>query len=160
MTEVSIQAVDPTMADAQSALVSYFDEMAERVDLRYLGEDAAVDADDEGGFFVVALDAKKRVVGCGALRELEPGMGEVRRLWVNPVLRGRGIGRRLLSALEGAAAVAGFEKLRLHTHENLVAALLLFETNGYIRIPQYDENDYATHFYEKVLMSYPEGEEE
>jgi GNAT superfamily N-acetyltransferase len=147
-----ITAIDPTMPEAQAALSSYFNEMAERVDLRFLGEDAADDADDEGGFFVVAQDERDRVVGCAALRQLEPGVGEVRRMWVNPVLRGRGIGRRLLSALEGASAVAGFDQLRLHTHENLTEAILLFETSGYQRIEQYDENDYATHWYEKSLL--------
>jgi N-acetylglutamate synthase-like GNAT family acetyltransferase len=147
-----IAAVDPTIPEAQSALNAYFNEMAERVDLRFLGEDAAVDADDEGGFFLVALDEKGRVVGCGALRQLSPGVGEIRRMWVNPVMRGRGIGRRLLSAIEGASAVAGLDTLRLHTHENLTEAILMFETSGYIRIEQYDENDFATHWYEKSLI--------
>jgi N-acetylglutamate synthase-like GNAT family acetyltransferase len=147
-----IAAVDPTIPEAQSALNAYFNEMAERVDLRFLGEDAATDADDEGGFFLVALDEKSRVVGCGALRQLGPEVGEIRRLWVNPVMRGRGIGRRLLSAIEGASAVAGLDTLRLHTHENLTEAILMFETNGYIRIEQYDENDFATHWYEKSLI--------
>jgi GNAT superfamily N-acetyltransferase len=147
-----IAAVDPTIPEAQSALNAYFNEMAERVDLRFLGEDAAVDADDEGGFFLVALDEKGRVVGCGALRQLSPGVGEIRRMWVNPVMRGRGIGRRLLSAIEGASAVAGLDTLRLHTHENLTEAILMFETNGYFRIEQYDENDFATHWYEKSLI--------
>ena len=73
-------------------------------------------------------------------------------MWVNPVMRGRGIGRRLLSAIEGASAVAGLDTLRLHTHENLTEAILMFETNGYMRIEQYDENDFATHWYEKSLI--------
>ena len=79
--------------------------MVERVGADVLEIDVAEEAREDSGknFFVVALDDRDNVVGCGSLLQFEAKVGQIRRMWVNPVLRGHGIGRRLLSALEGAA---------------------------------------------------------
>ncbi len=144
-----IEAADPTDERAQGALTSFLAEMAERVDTRFLDEDVRAQA-SKPEFFVLALDDSDRAVGCGALRQVSTDTGEIGQMWVNPVLRGRGIGRRMLSALEGAAAVANLDSVRLETHENLHESVLLFETNGYQRVES-GENEVATHVYEKQL---------
>src|SRR5215210_4658242 len=111
MTSVRVEALDPTDARSQSAITQFLNEMVDRVGADVLEIDVAEEAREDSGknFFVVALDERDNVVGCGSLRQVESNIGQIHRLWVNQVLRGRSIGRRLLSALEGAGAVAGFD---------------------------------------------------
>jgi GNAT superfamily N-acetyltransferase len=70
-------------------------------------------------------------VACGGLRELEPGTGEIKRMFVTASARGRGHGRRLLGELEALAAAAGQRRVRLLTTEVLVEARALYESAGY-----------------------------
>jgi putative acetyltransferase len=58
-------------------------------------------ADPNLTFLVASVDGQ--AVGCGALRYLEPGVGEVKRMFVLPEFRGRGIARHILMALESTA---------------------------------------------------------
>ena len=95
------------------------------------------------------MDERDNVVGCGALEEVAPGIAQIRRMWVNPVLRGQGIGRRLLSALEGAAAVSGYELIRLEVYEELSEAILLYETSGYVRVEPDELAPSDLRFYER-----------
>jgi GNAT superfamily N-acetyltransferase len=146
-------AADPSGADAQRALRSYLAEIAARIPHGETGPDDADAVDDyraPDGVFLVAW-ADDRVVGCGAIRTLGPGLGEVKRMWIDPAVRGRGEGGRLLDALEAAAADLGHERLRLDTHEVLVEAIALYEAHGYRRIERYHDDPDPTHFYEKVL---------
>ena len=89
---------------------------------------------------MVALDDRDNVVGCGSLRQVEAKVGQIRRHVGQPGAAGHGIGRRLLSALEGAGAVAGFEFIRLEVYEALTEALLLFETSGYVQVDPWEES--------------------
>ena len=88
-------------------------------------------------FFVLEADGK--VVGCGALRELEPGIAELKRMFVHPSARGRGYGRALLGHLEREAAGAGIERLRLETGPEQLAAIALYRSAGFVDIPLYGE---------------------
>lgn len=154
MTSVRVEALDPTDPRSQSAITQFLNEMVERVGADVLEIDVAQEAREDSGknFFVVALDDRDNVVGCGSLRQIEARVGQIRRMWVNPVLRGHGIGRRLLSALEGAAAVAGFEFIRLEVYEALNEALLLFETSGYVQVDPWEESPPDLKAYQKQLV--------
>ena len=146
-------AADPAGADAQRALVRYLAEIADRIPHGHTGPGDADAVDDyrvPGGVFLLARTGD-RVVGCGAIRTLGPGLGEVKRMWIDPAVRGRGEGGRLLEALEAAGARLGHERLRLDTHEVLVEAIGLYEAHGYRRIERYHDDPDPTHFYEKVL---------
>jgi len=155
MTAVRIEALDPTNEQSQLAITTFLSEMVERVGADVLEVDIAHEAREDAGnnFFLVALDDRDNVVGCGSLRQVEAGIGQIRRMWVNPVLRGLGIGRRLLSALEGAGAVAGFDVIRLEVYDNLEQAILLFETSGYQRVEHFEESPPDLRAYEKRLMA-------
>src|SRR5262249_55727197 len=78
-------------------------------------------------------------VGCGAVRPLEPGVGEVKRMFVLPEARGRGIARQILRSLEAAAGSLGFRVLRLETGQRQPEAIRLYQTAGYAEIPRFGE---------------------
>ena len=92
-----------------------------------------------------------RPVGCGVVRDLAPGVGEIKRMWLHPDARGLGLGTRLLAALESAARYAGHHAVRLDTNESLREAIALYESAGYRRIARYNDNPDATRFYAKSL---------
>jgi GNAT superfamily N-acetyltransferase len=102
-----------------------------------------------GAFVLLTLDG--RAVAGGGVRRLEPGVGEIKRMYVLPEVRGRGLGRALLEAIEAAAAGLGLERLRLDTADELEAALGLYRTAGYRPIADYNGNAYATFWGEKHL---------
>jgi GNAT superfamily N-acetyltransferase len=88
-------------------------------------------------FFVLEVDDK--VVGCGALREVAPGMAELKRMFVRPAERGRGYGRLLLEHLEREAAGTGIGRLRLETGPAQREAIALYRSAGFVDIPLYGE---------------------
>jgi len=69
--------------------------------------------------------------------------------WIHPELRGRGVGRRLLAALEEQALQLGLTTLRLDTSSHLDEALALYRSAGYREIAPYNDNPYAAHWFEK-----------
>jgi len=90
-----------------------------------------------GAFLVIYQDGTP--VGCGALRILEPGTAELKRMYVAPAARGAGLGRRLLLALENEARALRIRKLVLETGIRQAAALALYRSNGFQPIPLYGE---------------------
>ncbi len=103
------------------------------------------------GDFLVALDGTGTPVGCGALRQEREGVYEIKRMWVRPAARGRGLGRLLLEGLEARAAELGAAEVVLDTSEHLQAALGLYRGAGYVEIAAYNENPYASHWFRKRL---------
>jgi putative acetyltransferase len=70
-------------------------------------------------------------VGCVALRPLGPKEGELKRLFMLPGARGRGVGRSLLETALGAARAAGFRSIRLDTLPGMEAAQALYAALGF-----------------------------
>lgn len=101
------------------------------------GLHAGEEEDPRLRFFVLEVD--NVIAGCGALRELEPDMAELKRMFVRPAFRGQGYGRFLLTALEHDAAGAGITWLRLETGPTLSTALTLYRSSGFVDIPKYGE---------------------
>jgi GNAT superfamily N-acetyltransferase len=98
--------------------------------------------DPPAGSFVVArfdgdgdgdADGDARPVGGAGVRTVAPGAGEVRRLWVDPLWRRRGIGRALMVGLEDAARELGLTALRLATGDRQPEAVALYDTTGWER---------------------------
>ena len=78
-------------------------------------------------------------VGCGAVRLIAPDTGELKRMYVSPAVRGKGLGRRLVDALEAEARALGAKRLVLETGTRQAAAIALYRATGFQPIPLYDE---------------------
>jgi GNAT superfamily N-acetyltransferase len=84
----------------------------------------------------------------GGVKTLEPGVAEIKRMYVAPPFRGRGLGAALLGALEDRARAAGHHTVRLDSIER---SWPLYVRAGYVEIPDYNENPHAAHWGEKRL---------
>ena len=111
---------------------------------RYPEEDAThfrLDREEvvEGrGAFVVVYDGTEPV-GCGALRRLDGDSAELKRMFVEPCARGRGVGRVLLAELEAEARRLGVGRVVLETGVRQQRALALYESAGFTHIPPFGE---------------------
>jgi putative acetyltransferase len=90
------------------------------------------------GAFVVAYLADEPA-GCGAVRRIEAGIAELKRMFVAPARRGQGVGRAVLEALEAEARALGTTRLVLETGVRQPEALALYERAGFTRIPSFGE---------------------
>jgi GNAT superfamily N-acetyltransferase len=88
-----------------------------------------------GAFMVARLDATP--VGCGGLRRYADGVGELKRMYVAPPWRGRGIARAVLGRLEARAAELGYRRLLLETGLRQPEAMGLYASAGYEPIEPY-----------------------
>jgi putative acetyltransferase len=93
-------------------------------------------AGDDIALFLVATDGSTgRAIGCGALRGLDAGSAEIKRMYVVPSARGSGVAVDLLRALEAAADARGWTTLRLETGTEQPDAQRFYEREGYRTVP-------------------------
>jgi GNAT superfamily N-acetyltransferase len=97
--------------------------------------------EDGRGTFLVARDGE-RAVGCGAIRLLDADTAEVKRMYIEPDHRGKGVGRAVLEQLEAAANKLGARRLVLETGIRSPEALALYRRAGFAQIDCWGE--YAT----------------
>jgi len=160
--EIALTAVRPDSPDGLAALRAYAGELARRWPEKapeptwseeFLADDPMA-LTPPSGVFVVAKTGE-RVVGCGGLRlegaDVPPGAGEVKRMWVDPTIRGQGLGRRLLAHLTDLAREAGLRRLVLDTAEDLAAARALYVREGFVETGPYNTNPYAHHWFTRDL---------
>jgi len=89
-----------------------------------------------GGYIVLAHNGAD-VVGCGAFRPLDAQIVEIKRMFVRAELRGRGIARQVLSALERQARERGYVEAKLETGTRQPEAIALYITCGYEPIERF-----------------------
>ena len=78
-------------------------------------------------------------VGCGAFKEYEPTVAEIKRMFVLPEKRGKGIASTVLNALEIWAKENDFQQAILETSNQLTNAISLYQKSGYEVIPNYGQ---------------------
>ncbi|HSW03663.1 GNAT family N-acetyltransferase [Aquabacterium sp.] len=104
------------------------------------------------GVYLVAY-VSGQPVACGALRPIDEITTEVRRMYVLKSARRSGLARAVLAALEREAAQLGFSTLRLETGQRQQAAMALYASQGFVRIPPFGEhvNDPFSVCFEKAV---------
>lgn len=135
--------------------------------VKYLDADLAERNGEKNSFFaqynkinmikhaIVAYE-DDRPVGCGAIKEYEPGVMEVKRMYTLPQSRGKGVASKVLAELETWASELNYEKCILETGKMMPEAIALYKKSGYKSIPnygQYVEMEFSVCF-EKNLESF------
>lgn len=147
--------VDPRRADVAQLMVDYRDHLiaagvlGEAAAAAFLHLDLAEFEPPSGTMLGVITDAE--LVGVGAVRLLEPGVAEMKRVYLSPRVRGRGLGMALVVALEAAARTLGATTMRLDTADGLDAAIAMYESAGYRQRDAYNANPDCTRWYTKEL---------
>jgi DNA-binding MarR family transcriptional regulator/GNAT superfamily N-acetyltransferase len=151
---VEIVIEDPTTPDARWCFEQYFAELDERFDAGF-DPSLSIPADateltSPSGLLLLAR-MRGRAVGCGALKLHSNAPAELKRMWVSRDARGLGVGRRLLTELEGHARAAGATVVHLETNRTLTEAISLYRRRGYVEVAAFNDEPYADHWFEKTL---------
>ncbi|GAA3584227.1 helix-turn-helix domain-containing GNAT family N-acetyltransferase [Nonomuraea rosea] len=152
---VTIDALDPRHPSARHCIRAYAAELAGRFEGGFDPAHSPA-ADQElrppAGLLLVAV-LQAEPVGCVALK-LHRGdaVAKIKRMWVDPAVRGLGLGRRLLAEAEARAAGSGVRTLRLETNRALTEAIALYRAAGYQEVAAFSDEPYAHHWFEKRLL--------
>jgi len=92
---------------------------------------------DRGAFLIGYLQGV--AVACGAIRLIDEGVGEIKRMYVMPAARGRGFARSILAALEHSARQLGVRRLLLETGPRQLQALALYRSAGFLGVARFGE---------------------
>src|SRR3954452_15051287 len=151
-TELEVRPLPASDPTAAALLNAYAAEIESRFISRpasRVSTDPAEYASPTGSFLVVYEDGEP--IACGGLRALPDGAAEVKRMYVVPDARGRGVAAQLLARLEDEARRLGYRRVRLATAAKLTEAQALYRGAGYTEIPDYNGNPAAAHWFEKQL---------
>jgi ribosomal protein S18 acetylase RimI-like enzyme len=153
-----VRVVDGHTGDRLPAVRALFEEYAAslEVDLSFQDFQSELtelpgDYAPPAGRLLLALDGDD-AAGCVALRPYEPGVCEMKRLYVRPAFQGTGLGRRLAEAIVEAGRDAGYASMRLDTLPTMVAARGLYRSLGFEEIEAYRPNPvHGTTYFELRL---------
>ena len=149
---VEVDTADPGSADAQACLAAYYAELARRFPGgfepgRSLHPDTHEFQEPSGGFVLARLHG--RAIGCGAVLFHDGAPAYIKRMWVDDAVRGMGVGRRILAALEQAARDHGAASVTLETNASLTEAIAMYRASGYEEVEPFNDEVYADHWFEK-----------
>jgi len=91
-----------------------------------------------GGYFVLALDGDS-ALGCGAFRPIDTASAEIKRMFVRPAARRRGVARAILQHLEAEIQRRGIRTILIETGCDQLEAIALYEASGYSPIPPFGQ---------------------
>ena len=132
MAEICLCETDADYAAALRVTKDYLRWLALDLSFQSLGEEFAsfpVMYGPPAGAFLLAMEAGEPAGGVG-LRRLEPGVCEMKRLYVYEGSQGRGLGRARCAALSERARALGYARMRLDTHERMKHGLALYTSLG------------------------------
>ena len=96
---------------------------------------------DNGGIFLVTVN-DDRMIGTGAIRFLEEGVCELKRMWLLTEYHGQGLGYRMIQELFSIARKKGYKRIRLQTDNVVQTQAINFYTKlGFYEIPRYEGDD-------------------
>jgi len=162
-SQVQIEITDPGTSAARYCLRSYFEELAHRFDGGFDPRQSISATDEEmrlpDGLLLVAV-LHGNPVGCGVLKlHTDTRIGEIKRMWTSPELRGLGVGRRILDQLAEEAQARGMSTLRLETNRSLTEARRLYETSGFVEVQAFNDETYAHHWFQRGLAASDSSED-
>ncbi len=138
---------------ARLLLDAYFDELRQRLGEFDEARSVSANVDEMAlphGVFLVLYD-REDPVACGGLKKLDEDTGEIKRMFVAPRARRRGLGLAVLEMLEQQARMLGLRRLVLDTASPLQEASSMYLSQGYREVAAYNENVYAGRWFEKIL---------
>ena len=166
---ILISATSPNSTDATDVSFRYYQDIVGRYHGRpasrreILDAQAGYPSDDLVEPLGILLLARQgpTVLGCAGMRVRPSEIGEVTRVFVEPVARGKGVGRLLMEEIERKSRELGLDALRLDTRSDLVEARSLYASLGYIEGEPHNSDPYANHWFRKELSEarcrYPEA---
>ena len=105
----------------------------------------------DGRLYIACMD--ETPAGCIAMRKLEDGICEMKRLYLRRESRGHGIGNALIEKLIDEARAAGYQKMRLDTHPpKMGKAVSLYESHGFYTIPPYYGNPHEGVLFMELVL--------
>lgn len=151
---IAIAPADPEDPDARACLRAYAALLSDRIPGIPAAHVPCPDPEADhyrspGGAFLLAR-SDGLALGCVSVKTVDPGLGEVKRLWVAPSARGQGLARRLMAEIEDRSRALGLMRLRLDTNAHLPEAIALYRATGWEEVTAFTPFP-ATHWFAKDL---------
>jgi GNAT superfamily N-acetyltransferase len=147
----AVRADIPPASDLIAAMVAEMGALYGPIDVPGMPSATPADFAPPHGTFLVGFDDDGAPVCAGGVKRLGDGAAEIKRMYVVPEARRRGLGRVLLGALEDAARDLGYTTVRLDTGPLQPHAQALYEAAGYRSIGNFNANPVASFWGEKRL---------
>jgi GNAT superfamily N-acetyltransferase len=140
--------------DLIAAMIAEMAELYDGLDLEHPAMPKAGPAElgPPDGALLIGFSDTGEPLCCGGVKRLADGVCEIKRMYVMPAARGRGVARALLAALESRARELGYTTARLDTGHKQPHARHVYESAGYVEADNFNDNPVATFFGEKQLQ--------
>jgi GNAT superfamily N-acetyltransferase len=146
----TVPSDQPPAIDIVEAMVVEVSELYGRIDVPGAPSATPADFAPPGGAFLVVYEHGEAVAG-GGVKRLDDRRCEIKRMYVVPSARGRGLASVLLQALEDEARRLGYAIACLDTGPKQPAAQAMYERAGYATIGNFNANPFASFWGEKAL---------
>lgn len=146
-----MNAAEPPASDLIEAMIVELVPLYGRIDVPGMPAAGPGEFGPPGGTFLVGHDDDGTILCGGGVKRLGEDVAEIKRMFVVPEARGRGLARELLVALEDAARDLGYARVRLDTGPKQPHAERLYRSAGYEEIENFNDNVMASFWGEKSL---------
>ena len=143
-------AAQPPASELLEAMVSELEPLYGRIDVPQAPSATPADFAPPGGSFLIGYEDGEPVC-VGGIKRLPDGACEIKRMYVVPKARGRGVAPELLGALEDEARSLGYELARLDTGPKQPHAERMYRAAGYAETGNFNANPFASFWGQKRL---------
>jgi GNAT superfamily N-acetyltransferase len=143
-------AAQPPASDLLAAMVDEMEPLYGRIDVPHAPSATPVDFAPPGGSFLVGYE-DGRAICAGGVKRLDDSACEIKRMYVVPEARGRGVARELLEALEDEGRALGYAVAKLDTGPEQPHAERMYRAAGYEDTDNFNANPFASFWGQKRL---------